>query len=70
MVRFFDDSPALLGKFFPGVPIPVESMDALVARPCRRVLIMSASFGARIRARIAPLLPATTSIVTLDELPG
>ena len=69
-LRFFDDSPALLGRFFPGVPIPVESMNAMAARPCRRVLIMSASFGARIRARIAPLLPATTSILTLDELPG
>ena len=69
-LRFFDDSPALQGKFFPGIPIPVEPMEALVARPCARVLVMSASFGQRIRSRIARLLPPTTRIVTLDELAG
>jgi len=67
-LRFFDDSPALRGRYFPGVPIAVESMEDLAARPCPRVLIMSASFGAKIRARLLPLLPAATRITTLGEL--
>jgi len=67
-LRFFDDSPALQGRYFPGVPVAVESMDDLVARPCPRVLVMSASFGAKIKARLLPLLPAATRITTLREL--
>jgi len=67
-VRFFDDSESLQGRFFPGIPIPVEAPAALLARPCDRVLVMSASFGARIKARLAPLVPPTTRITTLAEL--
>jgi carbamoyl-phosphate synthase large subunit len=67
-IRFFDDSPALHGRYFPGLPIAVEALADLVARPCPRVLIMSTSFGARIKTRIAPLLPASTRITTFGEL--
>ena len=67
-IRCFDDSPALRGRYFPGVGVAVESLDDLVARPCPRVLIMSASFGEKIRTRLLPLLPATTRITTLGEL--
>ena len=69
-LRFVDDSPALRGRYFPGISVPVESMDELVIRPTDRVLIMSASFGAKIRARLAPLLPDDTRITELGELLG
>jgi carbamoyl-phosphate synthase large subunit len=65
--RFFDDSALLHGKYFPGVPIPVENGDELAARPTSRVLVMSTSFGAKIKARIAPRLPSSR-VTTLDEL--
>jgi carbamoyl-phosphate synthase large subunit len=67
-VRFFDDSPALHGRYYPGIRIPVESRDALIADPCDQVLIMSASFGARIAAELRPALPEATRIITLTEL--
>lgn len=67
-LRFFDDSPALHGRYFPGVRIAVESLEDLVVRPCPRVLVMSTSFGARIKARLLPLLPAATRLTTLAEL--
>ena len=67
-IRFFDDSPAMQGHFFPCIPIPVESPEALIARPCDRVLVMSASFGARIKARLSAQNPSTTRITTLAEL--
>jgi len=67
-VRFFDDSVALRDRYYPGIPIRVESQDELVARPCRRILIMSSSFGARIAARIRPLVPAATEITLLADL--
>jgi carbamoyl-phosphate synthase large subunit len=67
-VRFFDDSPAMQGRYFPGIAVPVESSEALVANPCQRVLIMSTSFGTKIKARIIALLPPTTQITLLDEL--
>jgi carbamoyl-phosphate synthase large subunit len=67
-LRFIDDSPALTGRYFPGIDVRVETQDDLVARPTDRVLIMSRSFGGRIRARLTLLLPATTRVTGLDEL--
>ena len=67
-LRFFDDSDALHGRYYPGIPVAVESQAQLCAQPCERVLVMSKSFGAQIKARLQPLLPATTHIDTLDEL--
>jgi carbamoyl-phosphate synthase large subunit len=67
-VRFFDDSVALRDSYYPGIPIRVETLDELVARPCPRILIMSSSFGARIAARVRPLVPATTEITLIADL--
>jgi hypothetical protein len=50
------------------VPIRIENRDDLVARPPAAVLIMSSSFGTKIKARLAPLLPASLPVVTIDEL--
>jgi hypothetical protein len=55
------------GKYFPGIDVAVEDQEGLVARPPSRVLVMSTSFGAKIKTRIAPLVPETR-VVTLDEL--
>jgi carbamoyl-phosphate synthase large subunit len=67
-LRFFDDSPSIHKQFYPGVPIRIENRDDLVARPPAAVLIMSSSFGTKIKARLAPLLPASLPVVTIDEL--
>ena len=67
-LRFFDDSTALHGRYYPGVPVVVESRAQLLAQPSARVLVMSKSFGDRIREDLQPLLPATTHIDTLDDL--
>ncbi len=67
-VRFFDDSPAMQNRYYPGIAIPVEGEAQLRARPCARVLIMSTSFGAKIKARLASTMPASTDLCTLDEL--
>ncbi len=52
-LRFFDDNPTLWGKYFPGLPIPVEPGEDLVRRPTDRILIMSHPFGESIAARLA-----------------
>ncbi len=67
-LRFFDDSAATHGKFFPGIAVAVENRDDLIKRPASRVLVMSKSFGKKIKDRLVPLLPSTTAITTLDEL--
>jgi carbamoyl-phosphate synthase large subunit len=67
-VRFFDDSPAICGRYFPGIVVPVESGAALISNPCSRVLIMSTSFGAKIKAQLAERLPPKTLIKIIDEL--
>lgn len=66
-LRFFDDSPAVHHQFYPGVPVRIENRDELIARPTAAILIMSSSFGTKIKARLSPLLPHVPT-VTIDEL--
>jgi len=44
-LRFFDDNPLLQGTFYPGIPVAIESRQALLDNPPDRLLIMSHSFG-------------------------
>jgi 2-polyprenyl-3-methyl-5-hydroxy-6-metoxy-1,4-benzoquinol methylase len=66
-IRFFDDNPALTGTYYPGLPIPVEARDGLIASPPSCVLIMSLSFGDRIAASIGPQLGADVEIALLSD---
>lgn len=70
-IRFFDDDPGLSGMYFPGIDVPVESRDDLYRSPPSTVLIMSLSFGERIRDAIQPSLGPGVQITLLgDILPG
>jgi SAM-dependent methyltransferase len=52
-MRWFDDDPALHGRFYPPIPIPVENRDALLARPVDELLIASWTFGETLRDELA-----------------
>jgi hypothetical protein len=52
-VRWFDDDPALHGRFYPPIPIEVESRDALLAHPVDELLIASWTFGEALREQLA-----------------
>lgn len=52
-MRWFDDDPALHGRFYPPIPIAVESRDDLLARPVDDLLIASWTFGEALRDRLA-----------------
>jgi 2-polyprenyl-3-methyl-5-hydroxy-6-metoxy-1,4-benzoquinol methylase len=52
-MRWFDDDPALHGRFYPPVPIPIEDRDQLVAHPVDRLLIASWTFGSQLRDQLA-----------------
>jgi len=69
-LRFFDDNPALHGTYFPGIPIRVENFQELQQRPPGSVLIMSLSFGGRIRDKVRASLGQQVEITTLGELSG
>lgn len=56
-VRFFDDDESAQGKFYPGFSAPIESREALIARPTDVVLIMSQTFGLRLAEVLTDLLP-------------
>ncbi len=66
-MRFFDDDPALLGKFLPPFSAPIEGLDSLLARPVEAVVVMSRTFGERIRNNLK-LSGYKGGIFTLDEL--
>lgn len=68
-IRFFDDNPALHGTYFPGIDIEVEPRSALLSEPTDMLLIFSHTFGEKLAAELATLLPAT-HIVTWKELFG
>jgi SAM-dependent methyltransferase len=69
--RFFDDDPNIHGKYFPPFDVSVESRAALLADPVDELVIMSRSFGSKLRTE---LLQEDASkaihIVLPDELFG
>lgn len=67
-IRFFDDAAELEGTYFPGIDIPVESRESLYRSPPSLLLIMSLSFGAKIRDSLLPHLPAGVQVRLLGDL--
>jgi SAM-dependent methyltransferase len=67
-IRLFDDNPLLHGTYYPGLPMPVESREDLLADPPDRLLIMSLSFGGRIAESLRPRLSARTTLTLLSDL--
>jgi SAM-dependent methyltransferase len=67
-IRFFDDDPGLLGTYYPGIPIRIESRDDLLRSPTDSVLIMSRTFGPNLAAELRKLLPASTRVLTVADL--
>ena len=48
-LRFFDDDPELQGKFLPPFQVSIEAREKLLAEPVDYLVIMSRTFGRRIR---------------------
>lgn len=68
--RFFDDDSSLLGTYYPGIPIAVESRDDLIQRPVDVLLIMSRTFGFSLRDQLRNYLPETTEIILVSDIIG
>lgn len=51
-MRFFDDDPAQQGKFLPPFSQRIEGRDALLVSPVGTVVVMSRTFGERIRTAL------------------
>ncbi len=66
-MRFFDDDPALQGKFLPPFSCRIEGLDSLISRPVHTVLVMSRTFGERIRKNLK-VAGYKGPVLTLDEL--
>jgi SAM-dependent methyltransferase len=66
-MRFFDDDPAKHHKFLPPFQAAIAGRDDLFARPVDHLIIMSRTFGQRIRDSLRQQ-GYGGSIVTLDEL--
>jgi SAM-dependent methyltransferase len=68
--RWFDDDPALRGRFYPPTAIAVESRDALLAAPVDHLLIASWTFGEALRERLAsePALHGTRMHTFVDVI--
>ena len=67
-IRFFDDDAALARTYFPAIDIPVETRDDLYRSPPSTVLIMSLSFGERIRDSLRTHLRSDVEIRLLRDL--
>lgn len=66
-IRFFDDDPSLLGTYYPGIPIRIESREDLLGSPTDSVLIMSRTFGPNLAKELRKLLPASTNVLTVAD---
>lgn len=51
-LRFFDDDPALHGKFLPPFRHRIESRDALIRNPVQVLVVLSRTFGEKIRSSL------------------
>lgn len=51
-LRFFDDDKLLPGKYYPPFDIPIESRRSLIERPVDELVIMSSSFGERLKSEL------------------
>lgn len=67
-IRFFDDDPGLLGTYYPGIPIRIESREDLLRSSADSVLVMSRTFGPSLAAQLRKLLPASTKVLTVADL--
>lgn len=67
-IRFFDDDPSLLGTYYPGIPIRIESREDLLRSPTDSVLIMSRTFGPNLAVELRKLLPASIKVLTVADL--
>jgi hypothetical protein len=67
-LRFFDDDPGLLGTYYPGISIKIESRLDLLRSPTDFILIMSRTFGPNLAKELSRLLPASTSVLTVADL--
>jgi SAM-dependent methyltransferase len=66
-VRFFDDDPSQHGKFIPPFQVAIESREQLFMTPVDYLVIMSRTFGHRIRDSLRRQ-GYQGHIVTLDEV--
>jgi SAM-dependent methyltransferase len=67
-IRFFDDDPGLIGTYYPGIPITIESRADLLRSPPDSILIMSRTFGPKLAEQLKQLLPATNVLTVADIL--
>lgn len=67
-IRFIDDNPLLLGKYFPGINIPVEGRASLTDSPTNNVLVMSRTFGSKLVTELKKSLPDSVNIQSISEV--
>jgi len=66
-MRFFDDDPAQQDKFLPPFKVVIEACNELFAKPVDNLVILSRTFGHRIRDSLRAQ-GYSGSIITLDEM--
>jgi len=66
--RFFDDTDHWHRKFFDGIDVPIENFNDLKIKPVSDIIIMSLTFGDRIKEKIKSTFGAQINILTLNEL--
>jgi SAM-dependent methyltransferase len=65
--RFFDDDQTQQGKYLPPFESPIESRESLLTRPVGTVVVMSRTFGERIRKSLKNS-GYSGSVLTVNEL--
>jgi len=67
-LRFFDDSPTLIGKYLPGFDIRIENRRSLIETPPDVILIYTYSFGNKIAEELREVLPRQVEIYGIADL--
>jgi hypothetical protein len=69
-VRFFDDDPGVLGKYFDGFDVAVEDFAALQSKPVTHMIIMSLPHAPGIAKKLRARFGDKMVLRTLSEIIG
>jgi 2-polyprenyl-3-methyl-5-hydroxy-6-metoxy-1,4-benzoquinol methylase len=67
-LRFFDDDPGLLGRYFDGFDVAIENRAGLEKRPPAHLIICSLSFGDQIAQRLSIQTKGNLSLTRWTDL--
>ena len=67
-IRFYDDDPSTLNKYYDGFPIKIGNINSLISDPPNKLIICSYTFVDKIISRIPNHVISNIEVITLSDI--